>query len=170
MEISPEGAWEEREVITPVDFDYYTNLFSEFNGNIRFIRAEYPFEIQAKANNLAIAVGSIGDIQQMEALARDFERVIMTVELGNEPEIREIFSDFQIVELERYESKNYFTEKATGGGFLMFFATRYGDEIEYLKNVGYSYYDDRFFVDAVDKTRYLENCGRTDPDILSNPS
>ena len=52
---------------------------------------------------------------------------------------------------------NYFTEKATNKGVVTFLATRHSEEIEYMKNIGYNYNDDRFFVDSVDKTKYLLN-------------
>ncbi len=143
-----------------IDFMYYTNLFSELNENIRFINNKYPCVIHPQKDNLGIAIGAdflIEDTSVAEALARDFERIVFQVKFHEYNECEKIFSGFSLMELNRTVWYNYFTKEATNKGIVTFLATRYRKEIECLKKIGYNYNDDRFFVDSVDKTKYLEN-------------
>jgi len=140
-----------------IDFSYYNRLFGEINSNIRFIHAMYPCTIHAKSNNMGIAVALWNENMEniVEAMARDFERMLFQVAFHDEEKYKESLSTFYTVKIHEVKWKNYFTDKENGNIYI--FATKYKDDIEYLKKVGYNFHDDRFYADVVETTKYLEN-------------
>lgn len=157
--IKPDGTKKERTELDVVDFSYYNTLFQEYNNQITFLQAEYPIELYPKPHNAAIAIGIPYQNQSMEkilsAMARDFERVIVQVETYREEEFRKSLQEFILLELHEYSIQNYSVEKPPS--WKWFFGTKFPEEISYLKTVGYNFYDIRFFVENVNKERYVNN-------------
>lgn len=148
----------EEHVSEKIDFEFYNNLFKTHGIDVNFVKAQYPYRIQAKDNNIAIMVGTpiINVIETFQTLAKDFERVIVQVNVSDLDYAYNVFKDFAILRIDEFSCNNYFTGiKQTE--WVCLFVTKHIEEKEFLETSGYNYYDERFFVDVVDATRYIEN-------------
>lgn len=133
-----------------IDFKCQNKWFVNYTKRINFIHAEYPFEIKAKNNNIAIAVGGVFEYEDSQvektatALARDFERIFVDLSLKSYEIFKNSLPDFKIHVVKKYDN------------YVIIFATKFHEEIALLEETGYNYNDDRFSLEEVDLTRYID--------------
>ncbi len=145
------------------DYQKWNEILSMFNPQIKMIRKEYPFPIQTPQNSIAIAVG-YHEFAETDLAAKtltdDFERFIVQVDHETLPVWNKYFEGFHIKEIHRY---NYGSTAEDEQIYIL--GTRYAEDLDYLEKSGYSYHDDRFFVNNTLETdgylsRYFETVNK----------
>lgn len=123
-----------------IDYDYLNRLFAEYK-NIKFQYAYYPFDITPTSNNIAVSHYAIGTILVDEekiknttaALSKDFERILINIRQENLNIWETGLADFKLCMIDC----SYMP---------LVFGTKFPEEIEKLKKIGYNYSDDRFSI------------------------
>ena len=137
------------------DFDDLNRLCIELNlsDNIKFLKAEYPFDITPASNNIAVSYYALGALsitlkgsdavkKAAKALSRDFERILITIN----PEVLNIWenelSDFALHTL-GYDAE----DGKTASSIPTILATKFQEDISKLNDMNFNYYNNKFIID-----------------------
>jgi len=156
--LSPEGEIIEEWVESiPFTVEEYNDVFASVGGRIRFRQAEYPCPVDPGKHSIAVCLGWDFKPPQKfaKALTADFDRVILQYSLAEEAEWKNALSSFTLSPLYGWDKTNYFTGKVLGG-WRVVLATKFPEDIDYLRNIGYDWYNPRFQLGSFELAQYLD--------------
>jgi len=155
--LSPEGEVEQWTESIPFTVEEYNDVFASAGGRIRFRQAEYPCPVDPGKHSIAVCLGWDFKPPQKfaKALTADFDRVILQYSLAEEAEWKNALSAFTLSPLYGWDRTNYFTEKVLGG-WRVVLATKFPEDIDYLRSIGYDWYNTRFQLGSFELDQYLD--------------
>jgi len=154
--MTPEGEVKQWTESIPFTVEEYNDVFSSYGGSIRFRKDTYPCPVDPGKHSIAICLGwNFENPQEFgKALTDDFGRVILQYSLEEEQEWEKALSDFTLYSLYGWDRTNYFTGKVIGG-WRVVLATKFPEDIDYLRSIGYDWYNIRFQLGNFDFYDYL---------------
>lgn len=154
---SPEGEVEQWTESIPFTVEEYNDIFASAGGRIRFRQAEYPCPVDPGKHSIAVCLGWDFKPPQKfaKALTADFDRVILQYSLAEDAEWKNALSAFTLSPLYGWDRTNYFTEKVLGG-WRVVLATKFPEDIDYLRSIGYDWYNTRFQLGSFELAQYLD--------------
>ncbi len=155
--LSPDSEMMQWTESIPFTVEEYNDVFSSGDGRIRFRQAEYPCPVDPGKHSIAVCLGwDFSPLQKFaEALTVDFDRAILQYSLPAEEEWENALSAYTLYPLYGWDKTNYFTGKVLGG-WRVVLATKFPEDIDYLQNIGYDWYNTRFQLGSSELDQYLD--------------
>jgi len=120
-------------------------LTTYFDGRIKIKKAQYPFRITPRRNNIAIACGWLGEFAESEkditrAFSRDFDRVLIDIHGVADFDISSQAWEREVTDFELYKINSN----------RMIVSTKFPEEIAVMGKNDYNYDDENFSIPYVD--------------------